>query len=218
MRELRFRMLICSLISALVIALAQGGAEAKKSSEKVLHAFAGSDGANPMAGLIADKAGNFYGTTETGGLNRQGTVFELTPDGSLNVLYNFCALSGCSDGEQPTAGLIMDEQGALYGTTSIGGSGGGTVFKLIPGGGESVLHAFAGGNYGDGAIPAAGLIMDKTGNLWCQSEERSGHGQGRQPLRYHNVWRRPSRRDRLQAYTGWRGDCASQLLLKKRLR
>jgi len=140
-------------------------------SNKWLHVFAGgSDGAGPRASLIFDQAGNLFGTTFVGGANNLGTVFRLTPksDGSWteNVLYSF---TGGNDGAEPAAGLILDHDGNLYGTTSgYQTNGFGTVFKLTPKAGgswmESVLYSFTGGN--DGAEPFADLIFDKAGNLY----------------------------------------------------
>jgi uncharacterized repeat protein (TIGR03803 family) len=84
----------------------------------VLHAFTGSDGAYSWAGLIADRAGNLYGTTTEGGASGAGVVFKLTHNGSggytESVLYAF---TGGSDGCDPFAGLIADSAGNLYGTT-----------------------------------------------------------------------------------------------------
>jgi len=108
--------------------------------ETVLYSFTGgSDGLNPYAGLIADNHGALYGTTGLGGNGNAGTVFKLTPPAKgqapwkETVLYLFCSQGGCSDGAEPIAGLIADNQSALYGTTLIGGNGhAGTVFKLTP--------------------------------------------------------------------------------------
>jgi len=143
-------------------------------SESVLYSFAGgSDPKLPYAGLIFDKAGNLYGTTEFGGTDNQGTVFEITPNSGGNwtesVLYNF---TGGADGGQPSAGLTFDTAGNLYGTTNFGGSancnlGCGTVFKLTPGAGswtQSVLYTFTGGS--DGREPNARMLFDAAGNLY----------------------------------------------------
>jgi uncharacterized repeat protein (TIGR03803 family) len=143
-------------------------------SENALYNFAGgTDPKFPYAGLVLDKAGNLYGTTQLGGANSQGTVFEVThnSDGSWteNVLYNF---TGSADGGQPSAGLIFDASGNLYGTTNFGGSancnlGCGTVFELAPGSGgwtETVLYTFTGGS--DGREPYARLLSDAAGNLY----------------------------------------------------
>lgn len=137
-------------------------------TETVLHSFGGgSDGVQPDAGLIADKAGNLYGTTIVGGGtdcsgNGCGTVYKLTPDGKETVLYAF---RGGNDGRYPYAGVIEDKAGNLYGTAYVGGaSDNGVVFKLAPDGTETVLHSFAGGS--DGRNPYAGVIADNAGNLY----------------------------------------------------
>jgi uncharacterized repeat protein (TIGR03803 family) len=173
----------CFLYCALSMTVPFGAAHAK-SKETVLYAFqGGSDGASPQASLIADKAGSLYGTTYNGGgatgcFGGCGTVFRLAPDGTETVLYAF---QGGNDGEYPYAGLIADKGGNLYGTTSEGagtgcddGQGCGTVFKLTADGTLTVLHTFAGGS--DGGEPEAGLIADKTGNLYGTTYEGGGTG------------------------------------------
>jgi uncharacterized repeat protein (TIGR03803 family) len=154
-------------------------------TEAVLYSFKGgsSDGAIPYVGLIADNQGALYGTTLEGGScppnpSGCGTVFKLTPPAkgqtawTETVLYSFCSRPNCSDGREPEAGLIADNQGALYGTTASGGSGGGTVFKLTPPAKgqtawiETVLYSFKGGSNGDGAGPVGSLIADKQGALY----------------------------------------------------
>ena len=142
--------------------------------ETVLYSFAGGADPNlPYAGVIIDKAGNLYGTTELGGAYNQGTVFELTPnpDGTWteNLLYSF---TGGADGGQPSAGLIFDAAFNLYGTTNFGGGGScslgcGTVFELTPASGswtESVLYTFTGGS--DGREPYARMVFDAAGDLY----------------------------------------------------
>ena len=104
-------------------------------TEKVLYSFTGPDGANPLAGLIPDAAGNLYGTTALGGDSNVGVVFELircssAPSGyDFKVLYSF---KGGADGATPQAGLIQDAVGSLYGTALGGAHGAGVVFKLTP--------------------------------------------------------------------------------------
>ncbi len=144
----------------------------------ILYSFQGSpDGASPSAGLIGDKQGTLYGTTASGGTgscqNGCGTVFKLTRSGSgyaETVIYNF---QGGSDGANPQADLLRDTNGDIFGTTVGGGgssacSGGcGTIFELMPSGTtytESVLYSFRGTP--DGAEPQAGLVADKSGNLY----------------------------------------------------
>jgi uncharacterized repeat protein (TIGR03803 family) len=151
----------------------------RKGREKVLYAFTGgSDGANPLAGLVIDRAGNLFGTTAYGGNTSAcnlgaspgcGTVFEVAADGTEKTLYAFNG--GDTDGWSPVANLIADKDGNLYGTTEAGGSttacngvGCGIVFKIAPDGSETVLYDFTGGS--DGAHPAAGLLRDRKGNLY----------------------------------------------------
>lgn len=103
-------------------------------TETVLHAFCTQkncrDGESPDSGVILDEAGNLFGTTPEGGSRRDGIVYEVSD--SLHVLHRFCIHSGCTDGTNPVAALIMDGAGNLFGTTTGGGLGGGTVFKLVP--------------------------------------------------------------------------------------
>jgi uncharacterized repeat protein (TIGR03803 family) len=109
--------------------------------EKILHSFNnnGQDGTFPVGSLIFDASGNLYGTTETGGLYKGGTVFELSPqaDGSWKeeILYNFHArgTGHRGDASLPEAGVVMDASGNLYGTTASGGAhGSGAVYRLSP--------------------------------------------------------------------------------------
>jgi uncharacterized repeat protein (TIGR03803 family) len=133
-------------------------------NETVLHNFAGgADGVGPYAGLIRD-ATNLYGTTY-GALpyGDYGTVFKVDRNGTETVLYTF---TGGADGGKPSASLVLDAAGNLYGTASIGGTfNGGTVFKVDPSGALTVLHTFMGGTT-DGAYPKSGLVLDKNGNLY----------------------------------------------------
>jgi uncharacterized repeat protein (TIGR03803 family) len=150
------------------------------SGYAVLHSFAGGpdDGVQPRAGLVQGSDGRLYGTTAYGGTNyyqdalgEAGTVFGLNPDGTgYAVLYNFQGYLG-DDGSFPTARLLQGRDGALYGTTELGGfaigySGEGTVFALkTDGTGYTVLHSFAGSPY-DGAGPEAGLVQGSDGALY----------------------------------------------------
>jgi uncharacterized repeat protein (TIGR03803 family) len=94
------------------------------------------DGMSPYAGLVQATDGNLYGTTSSGGgpYLDYGTVFKITPGGTLTTLYTFCSQSGCADGEEPEAGLVQGTDGNFYGTTPVGGANGdGTVFSLSVG-------------------------------------------------------------------------------------
>jgi uncharacterized repeat protein (TIGR03803 family) len=148
-------------------------------TETVLHSFTGHDGAHPVAGLIADAAGNLYGTTLEGGASNAcpsgcGTVFKLSPTGSETILHSF---TGEGDGAYPYAGLTRDAAGNFYGTANHGGThGNGVVFKLSPSGTETVLHSFTGG--ADGGPPSAGLVRDPAGNLYGTTANGGASGYG----------------------------------------
>ncbi|MGA8876241.1 MAG: choice-of-anchor tandem repeat GloVer-containing protein [Candidatus Korobacteraceae bacterium] len=141
-------------------------------TEKVLHNFGhGEDGNSPQGlSLIFDGAGNLYGTTNTGGMNNAGTVFEMSPNGSGGWFEKTLHFFGNgNDGMGPTSSLIFDANGNLYGTTLEGGTNGaGVVFEMMPNGSggwtEIVLHNFGAGD--DGAFPQAGVILDGAGNLY----------------------------------------------------
>ncbi len=127
------------------------------------------DGATASGGVVVDQAGNLYGTTAGGGAFGRGTVYELsrTSGGwAETILYDF---SGLQDGMSPWAGVILDQQGNLYGTTTTGTSNyfWGTVYKLTHGQSgwtENILYAFQGGD--DGGAPDTRLIFDGAGNLY----------------------------------------------------
>ncbi len=152
-------------------------------SEQTLYSFTGSsDGGNPLSSLVMDVAGNLYGTTFVGGVYGAGEVFELSPNASggwtESVLYSF---TGGADGANPyLADVIFDKAGNLYGTTVGGGDHNlGVVFKLTQTGSgwsESVLHSFAGGI--DGTGPYAGLLLDRSGDLYGTTSGGGAYGVG----------------------------------------
>ena len=136
-------------------------------TETVLHSFAGgtTDGCYPYAGLLRDKAGNLYGTTQACGASGYGTVFKVSKSGKLTVLHNFAG--GTADGANPLYGsLLMDTKGALYGVAQYGGTANqGVVYKLSKSGALRVLYSFAGGTT-DGCNPNGTPAMDTLGNLY----------------------------------------------------
>jgi len=160
-------------------------------TETLLHSFRApratslprrvADGIFPFDTLIMDLQGNLYGTTANGGHWSNdwgyGTVFELTRAGEEKVLYAF--LGYPNDGQSPYAGLVMDAQGNLYGTTYYGGAyGQGTVFKVAPNGTETVLHSFcASSGCPDGQLPG-GLIIDAQGILYGTTAGGGDYGVG----------------------------------------
>ncbi len=127
------------------------------------------DGAEPLAGLV-QAGGNFYGTTEDGGANGRGTVFEVTPGGQLTTLYSFCSQTGCTDGARPSAGLVQ-AGGNFYGTTvDSGANGGGTVFEVTPGSQLTTLYSFCSQTgCTDGANPRA-VLVQAGGNFYGTTE------------------------------------------------
>jgi len=86
----------------------------------VLTTFSGGLGPEPAA-LVQGFDGNFYGTSDLGGVNNKGAIYRLTPDGVVTVIYSFCAQRRCTDGSDP-GGLILGEDGNFYGSTSAGGT------------------------------------------------------------------------------------------------
>jgi uncharacterized repeat protein (TIGR03803 family) len=126
------------------------------------------DGEFPMAGLVQAANGDPYGTTYNGGASGRGTVFKISPSGTLTTLYSFCAQSPCTDGQNPYAGLVQATNGDLYGTTSAGGgNGGGTIFKTTPSGALMTLYSFcAQSGCADGGLPFAGLVQATNGDLY----------------------------------------------------
>ena len=157
--------LACVLL-ALIVTL-----PAQTQTLTVLHVFTGPDGIGPHGALLLDQAGNLYGTTMQiqGGSAGLGAVFKLEPSGNVSVLYIF---NGAPDGAYPSAALVRDTAGNLYGTTNAGGNlascpfsnGCGIVFKLDPNGTETVLHRFGSGS--DGTSPTGPLALDSAGNLY----------------------------------------------------
>ena len=131
------------------------------------------DGETPFAGLVQATNGSFYGTTYGGGANGLGTVFKITPGGTLTTLYSFCSQANCTDGKSPIAGLVQATNGYLYGTTFFGGANGdfGTLFKISPSGTLTTLYSFcAESGCTDGANPYAVLVQATNGDLYGTTE------------------------------------------------
>jgi uncharacterized repeat protein (TIGR03803 family) len=156
-----------------VLALCAQSAHAQYVAE-VIHAFENPP-ARPYARLLKGADGALYGTSVNGGLDQCGTVFKVNGDGSgfTTIHYFDCTNSG----GQPNAGLIKGADGALYGTTSQGGlGGGGTVFRVEEdGSGFATIHAFAGP---DGARSAAGLLKGADGALYGTTLDGGPHNLG----------------------------------------
>ena len=153
-------------------------------SFSVLHSFRGdADGAYPYTGLALDSAGHLYGTTYSGGSGRRGTVFSINTSGSgFTTLYNF---AGGSDGAGPSSRLTLRPDGTLWGSTSSGGAGScslsngyrgcGTIFKVSPGHGTSILYRFSGTN---GSYPQGDLTFDSAGTVYGTAADGGTYGWG----------------------------------------
>jgi uncharacterized repeat protein (TIGR03803 family) len=149
---------------------------------RTIYSFQGQpDGSFPYGALLFDRSGNIYGTTYYGGTNNIGAVYELSPrpvgEWEERLLYSF---QGGTDGNSPISNLIFDNAGNLYGTTSEGGLGSGTIFQLSPIGGgqwtETVVHLFQGPP--DGAFPYNGMVADRLGNLYGATVHGGDHNEG----------------------------------------
>jgi uncharacterized repeat protein (TIGR03803 family) len=156
-------------------------------TETVLHNFADTDGAGPLGDLVLDSVGNLYGTTYRGkGATVGGIVYELSPPSTGQTAWNFTILyafdTNPNDGYNPSASLLMDGSGNLFGTTLRTTSAvcanqiycGGTVFELSPPAAghtawtEAVLHTFTGTP--DGANPPSPVVLDGSGNIYGTTE------------------------------------------------
>jgi uncharacterized repeat protein (TIGR03803 family) len=176
---------------------AQGGAHGKagtafkitlRGEHTTLYSFcarhvdgACADGGDVQAGLVQASNGDFYGTTVQGGVHRDGTVFKITPGGTLTTLHSFCSQTGCEDGAFPFAPLMEATDGDFYGTTYEGGgsTNAGAVFKISPAGILTTLYSFcAQTNCTDGSNPYAGLIQSTDGNFYGTTSQGGANGFG----------------------------------------
>ena len=154
-----------------------------------LYSFAGPDGQDPLAGLVQAANGRLYGTTAEGGTNSNpslcgstcGTLFNITVQGTLTTLYNFCSRSNCVDGANPEASLIQATDGRLYGTTFLGGTNAnsscefsgdcGTAFKITPSGTRTTLYDFCPqGNCSTGDFVVAPLVQGSDRDFYGTTE------------------------------------------------
>jgi len=134
------------------------------------------DGRAPYVGLVQASDGNFYGTTVAGGTSDWGTVFKITPSGTLTTLHSFDG----ADGGSPWAALVQASDGNFYGTTALGGVGYGTVFKITPAGSPTTLYSFCqqGGGCADGTSPHGALVQGSDRNLYGTTTGGGAGGHG----------------------------------------
>jgi uncharacterized repeat protein (TIGR01451 family) len=134
-----------------------------------LASFSGPDGNGIFGGLALDGSGNLYGTTEAGGPNNDGIVFELIPKAGGGYTPHTLAPFNGANGANPFGTLVLDGGGNLYGTTEVGGpNGDGTVFEVAAG--SNTITTLASFNGGNGANPQDGLVLDGSGNLYGTTE------------------------------------------------
>lgn len=147
----------------------------RNGNDTALYTFSGSpDGQNPVAGLVEDSNGNFYGTTPYGGANGYGTVFMLNAAGVEKILQSF---TGGVDGGMPNAGLVLDKNGNLYGTTFAGGSAGlGTVYKIATSDEFRTIYSFP--DLAHGSHPNAALTLDENGTLYGTTQYGGASNRG----------------------------------------
>src|SRR5579871_6839543 len=169
MRPLRHSL---AILCATFVLLAATAVASSAQTLTTLHNFAGqpNDGSIPYTKLVQGADGNFYGTTNHGGANNDGTIFKMTPGGTVTILHSFTAQG---DGTQPGAGLIQASDGNFYGTTGGDSSGNcragdcGTVFKITPSGTLTTLATFNG--QGGPEYPHDALLQASDGNFYGTS-------------------------------------------------
>ncbi|HEY2587110.1 MAG TPA: choice-of-anchor tandem repeat GloVer-containing protein, partial [Tepidisphaeraceae bacterium] len=177
----------------------------------MLASFDGTNGRNPVVGVVQDASGNLYGTTHQGGANDEGTVFEL-PAGS-NSITTLASFDG-SNGAGPQAGLTLDASGNLYGTTTAGGAyDSGTIFE-IPGGSSGTLTTLA--SFNGLSATYGGLVLDASGNLYGTAASGGADNYGAvyrfiKATSSIQIWASFSKTDGAVPYAGLTCDAAGNL-------
>ena len=171
MRKFEFTKIACIIVVFCVATTIASPAQTFTS----LANFNQTDGGNASFGpLVQGPNGNLYGTTQFGGTSNYcgqsygcGVVFEVSPAGKLTALYSFCSQTGCTDGGNPHAGLLLASNGNFYGTTSIGGiNNRGTIFQITPAGKLITLHSFCSqAGCADGYNPGR-LVQARSGSIY----------------------------------------------------
>ncbi len=133
------------------------------------------DGSNPIK-LVLGNDGNFYGTTAYGGSYGEGSVFKITPTGTLTTIYNFCTQIACTDGAVPRDGLTLGSDGNFYSTTYYGGADNqGTIFQITAAGVLTTLFSFDGT---DGRYPIQHLFQATNGTFYGVTDNDGSSGDG----------------------------------------
>lgn len=155
-------------ICALLVLCTVTAISSQAQTYVTLHSFNSADGNDPLGALVQGRDGNFYGSTRSGGAFNLGTIFKISPGGTLTTLHSFCAQTSCPDGSEVGAPLALGTDGNFYGTTSSGGANSyGTVFKITGAGALTTLYSFcAQVNCTDGIGPIGGLVQGVDGNFY----------------------------------------------------
>ena len=142
--------------------------------------FIARKGANPAAGLVQGSDGDFYGTTQGGGMDNFGTVFKITSAGMRTTLAEFGSNGTGSNGQTPLAARVQGDDGNFYGSTQYGGTSGyGTIFKVTPAGVRTTLVNFtSNGTTNKGAYPQSELVQSSDGNLYGTTTGGGAAGYG----------------------------------------
>ena len=189
--QVRVVALFLLTLSAAIILAAPRAAQAQTLA--VLYSFTstGNVGYGPDSGLVMDHAGKLYGTNSSGGEHGWGTVYRLSRAGSGWIATGLYSFQGGADGGNPVANVSFGPDRRLYGTTTMGGNGFGTVFNVRPPASicrtvvcpwrETVLYRFTGGSDGGFAIDpsyADALVFDQAGNIYGTTPDGGTHGFG----------------------------------------
>jgi uncharacterized repeat protein (TIGR03803 family) len=173
-----FPRIVARLLCSLALATACMAQTASSVAPVVIYTkladFGEGNGQRPNAFLAQATDGNFYSTTYEGGSARQGTAFQMTPEGVVTTLHNFCFESSCYDGRYPDSGVIQGADGNFYGTTLLDGDGpyrtaneGGSVFSVTAQGVFTTIYSFCSLlGCRDGANPQRPLLQGSNGNLY----------------------------------------------------
>jgi uncharacterized repeat protein (TIGR03803 family) len=165
--SLRSAHILWMVLLIIVIAASQS----KAQTYTVKGNFTATTKGTSLASLVEGTDGNFYVTTTFAGTHKEGSILKITPDGTISVLYSFCSLANCADGEYPFAGLTLGNDGNLYGVTAYGGAGScpsqkngcGTIFKITSAGKLTTLHSFSST---DGRDPQGPLFLAANGSFY----------------------------------------------------
>jgi len=180
MKELKGRR---SVTFAALSVVLMGASIASAQTYSVLYNFGTFTGApaTPEEGIMTQgRNGNIYSTTDYGGTNNSGAVFELTPAGEIKVLYNFCSETNCTDGSVPKGGLTLGYDGNFYGVTYSGGMGNypeGTIYRMTPSGVLTTLHNFETQN-SNGMLPTSAPVLGSSSTLYGVSYSGGQYGRG----------------------------------------